>query len=327
MDSEVKHKTTSLTGTTLKDVGAALRSGMETERKVGIVHGHLLAKGLFGASSWSRLTDTQAACVHHAVAKPFRAIIGEEAFKMSSAAVMKRLGVPLAATMIVQARLAMLGRIVHHGPLYLRAAICAAANGVNSWGHTVLEDVARIEAKLASEGEHEDVWATMRANPRRWKKLVKVHACAERVAHEKDEQATHDPFTCGVCNKTCATKAGLAAHSFKMHGTRRASWSRILGPACPCCLGFYWTIERCRNHVEKTPSCRQEVLARPPYSEEETKEAEAEEALTEFAAEAKRHGKSMSWALIPSTRAHGPLPRRRTDNEEDTGVGGIPPPA
>eukprot|EP00435_Cladocopium_sp_Y103_P006413 s3376_g2.t1 len=117
-------------------------------------------------------------------------------------------------------------------------------------------------------------------------------------------ESTH--YGCLHCRLRCATKAGEAAHMFKVHNVVSKIRFMITEPSCPACLKYCHTMQKTKAHVYYSERCRTILQSRTPEPTlvPGTGSAQDQERVAQ-------HDR-----LLPPLQAQGPLncpPRLRDD--------------
>ena len=105
-----------------------------------------------------------------------------------------------------------------------------------------------------------------------------------------DKQPPVDGATCASCGAVFKTKAAMAAHCSKVHHATAPATQHAIGTSCAVCMKEFWTQDRLKLHLRKTPACLNVT-------------AEAD-----IGAEAIVGGSSRQCQWLPATRLVGPQP-------------------
>ena len=89
----------------------------------------------------------------------------------------------------------------------------------------------------------------------------------EVMKHAAEEKQSPTWFGCLHCRIRCATKAGEAAHMFRVHGHTADVRKFISEPTCPACLRVFHTMQKTQAHLYYSARCRSILQSRPPTAE------------------------------------------------------------
>jgi len=306
---------------------------IEEQKRHEIFNTLVLTKVLYGSDSWiagdlRTMRKFEAAIIRLyrrlLKIKPAAHIMDQEIIASSS--------LPTPTTLLRRSRLRYLSVLLRSGVPDIWHLLCAD----RQWTQVIEDDMIwmwdqlRRASILKDPRQHPEQWFDLISNhPSYWKKLV-TRACThenmqikkqhivtsshQRMCHrlhehcdgwlinaqweepEQHQAEETDFYGCLTCRLRCKTKAGEAAHMFRVHGQRSIVRSLFDDTNCGACLKEFHTYGRMKAHLYYSHACRNLLLSRGGrHAEQPGVGSLAEQALV------KSHDR-----MLPPLQAAGP---------------------
>eukprot|EP00929_Paragymnodinium_shiwhaense_P033316 TRINITY_DN18314_c0_g2_i4.p1 TRINITY_DN18314_c0_g2~~TRINITY_DN18314_c0_g2_i4.p1 ORF type:complete len:1614 (+),score=75.53 TRINITY_DN18314_c0_g2_i4:951-5792(+) len=232
---------------------------------------------------------------------------------------------------LCKARLAFFARIAI-GPNTLKALLNAnynlASNNHNnrSFLHLISNDIQWLQ-KHNNDNDLPDIhhdnittwYKYANSNARRWKRILRrtmtnVHQheptpIQEDNTHPQQQDHDEDEYLCPYCGKCFPNKRDTTTHMTTKHRHRTDAYNYATGSKCKSCNRQYHTIQRLRQHLQRT-KCLQYYKNHMPTP---TNDNQPEPTTNN---KKPRHHKSPTYAALRYLQHHGPLQPPHNNNED-----------
>lgn len=213
-------------------------------------------------------------------------------------------------------RLRYFGRLVRHGPLFLKAAL----DEDKHWLLALYDDLRWLmeiddKAKHFPDPGHD--FAPWRNHARLggpWRSLMRrARLWATRPRDANDDapaplDAEQTAFSCYDCGRDFRTRSALCVHAAQIHDYVAPAATAAFGTTCVACLRDYRTRTRVLAHLRTAPRrCLDAIQANVPPASPEEQEAFLAEARA-LTATFRGTPRALGPEHWPRLRASGPLP-------------------
>ena len=302
----------------------------------------ILSKLLYGAETWVANDNATVDHFHAAVIKMYRRLLPLPVDQhMADDAILAEVSMPSPMELVRRARLRYVATLFHCGHRHEWGLLAQDA----AWTTLVEEDMVWVWRQIWHSSSLPDprvdwcTWQDLIIHHRSyWRRIVRrasEHAIQQRrklwlarrfhvemlsifralYDYEPHRKApahrVHEVYGCLSCQKFCRTRAGEAAHMFRVH--QQVAKRRFLSDStvCPSCLKEYHTMKKLTAHLYYVKACRQLLMSRnyacrPPPGAGSQQDRELSQ----------QHDR-----LLPPIQAEGPRqppPRLREEREVDS---------
>ena len=309
-------------------------------KRVQLFESLILSKLLYGAETWVVSNDRTVAHFHAALMRLYRRLlpVGPECHLQDDELLAElRMLSPL--ELIRRSRLRYVATLLHCGRRHEWGLLRADA----AWTALVEDDMRWLwqqlhhSSALQEPDAHWTAWETLIVDHRSyWKRLVRracEHAIMQRALHWHTREF-HEHFTCILrthfdyepraaqprvadttfgclhCRLRCNSKAGEAAHMFKVHGHIARRRQFVDSTTCSACLKNFHTVEKLMAHLYYGAACRRTLVSRNFVCPR----------IPGAGSRVDRDRQREHDRLLPPLQTAGPLqqaPRPRADNDVD----------
>lgn len=298
-------------------------------KRVQLFEALILSKLLYGAETWVVTDDKTEKYFHAATIRLYRRLLPVSHDRhMHDLEVLSIVKLPSPIELVRRARLRYVATLLHSG----QRQEWGLLERDKQWTQLVESDMHWLWKQLhhcSSLGEpkcHWPQWKELILNHRSyWRKLVRrasEHAILQRsnewhLLHfhhiaiqgfrqfldyepneQTDVQESQATFGCLFCRKRCRTRAGEAAHMFKVHKHQASRRRLVDSTGCPACLKEYHTMEKVTAHLYYSTRCRRILQSRNYACVPEPGTGSLQD----------RDLKQRHDRLLPPLRQEGPLP-------------------
>ena len=309
-------------------------------KRVQLFESLILSKLLYGAETWVVSNDRTVAHFHAALMRLYRRLLPvAPEHHLQDDEILAELHLLSPLDLIRRARLRYVATLLHCGRRHEWGLLKADA----AWTSLVEDDMQWLwlqlkhSSALQDPAEHWPAWEELILYHRSyWKRLVRracEHSILQRALHWRSREFygqftsilrkhfDYEPraaqpsvadavFGCLHCRLRCNSKAGEAAHMFKVHGHIARRRHFIDGTTCSACLKDFHTVEKLMAHLYYGTSCRRTLIGRNYVCPR----------IPGAGSIVDRERQRAHDRLLPPLQAAGPLqqaPRPRADNEVD----------
>ena len=272
---------------------------IEQSKRYEIFNTLVLTKIMYGADSWIAGDLRTMRRFEAAILRLYRRLMKQKPdAHISDQEILATMSLPAATTILRRARLRYLAVLLRSAVPDLWHLLCED----RPWVHVIEEDMTWMWQQLKNASilqdpiTHSGQWFDLiQHHPAYWKKLIN-RACNHEImqiqkqhivasAHQRMCSRLHEHcdghlsnpawelqepaegerasfYGCMQCRVQCKTKAGEAAHMFKVHGHTSVIRGLFDGTSCSACLKEFHTYGRMKAHLYYSDHCRQLLISR-----------------------------------------------------------------
>ena len=285
-----------------------------TSKRVDLAEGIVVSRLLFGSETWLEISKKSLGKLDHFLMKIYRTILGclnhVRQENVTDRHVRAQFPCGMAEESIRLRRLRYVRRVYHHGPRILQDLLEMQYKDTEcSWLQMVVQDITWLKQWCKDEQfadlepqNLESCKHMMRVKGKTWDKACKRAMNCYLQSKQEEARSTDNPsdvkghgvgsWTCHICGTGFNSGAAMATHMHRLHKVFATERYLIDSVQCLACLRHYHTLQRNRQHLQKSAECRerlQQILF--PMEVDEVEETASRD----------------SDYRVPWIQAHGPL--------------------
>lgn len=276
---EAKNRAKDLWRTLAKEQRSFFRNvAVPQQKRLQVLRAIILSKVMYGAGTWSTITDEHCRVLQRPVLQALRAIGGysyrPQAQMLSDEEVMQALSFPSIQALVMCARARFFARLMRHPSDGVRTIVQRTRGVVGSWAHTVLANIAVIRffspqlQDMPDPRSHAGRWETfVKSFPAAWKTIISRFTQSPGLLFglaDQGEAAADGEFLCVSCGFECPSLVGLAMHRRQRHAVIAPQRLRAQGSVCRVCRLDFGTRPRLMAHWRRTPKCWSVAMMHDP---------------------------------------------------------------